>query len=46
MGNSSSSPEEIVAIAQKNEGYTLPLGAPNPTNPKVYMDVQLGAFFI
>ena len=40
MGNSASNPEDIVAVAKAATPYSPPLGAPNPTNSLVYLDIQ------
>jgi hypothetical protein len=42
MGNSSSrSTEAVVKTAQTKVAYSPPLGAPNPSNPRVFMNIAL-----
>ncbi|CAL8469902.1 g9444 [Coccomyxa elongata] len=42
MGGAGSKPEDVAKLATQKIDYSPPLGAPNPSNPQVYLDLQLG----
>ena len=44
MGAAQSKPEDVQAIARQPVAYNPPLGAPNPENPLVFMDIKLGRY--